>query len=110
MQRTPDRGKYVFLFTQTRHVEDFGFTLFTNQVDHFIDGQTAYQLTVLVDHRCRDQVIALKRLRSLVGVFIRVKTHRIAGHQIRNFLVGIIYQQALDRQHALENAFVVDHK
>ncbi|CAI8922737.1 hypothetical protein EMIT0P218_410014 [Pseudomonas sp. IT-P218] len=109
-QGLPDRRKNIFFFPQTRHVENFAFALFTNQVDHFIDGQTADQLAVLVDDGRRDQVVTLKRLGSIVGFFIRMETHRIAGHDFRNLLVRIIDQQALDRQHPLEHTVVVNHE
>ncbi|CAI8777271.1 hypothetical protein EMIT0215P_170069 [Pseudomonas serboccidentalis] len=109
-QGFPDRGEDVFFFAQTGHVEDFAFALLTNQVDHFVDGQTADQLAVLVDHRGRDQVVTFERLSSVIGVFVRVKTHRIAGHDFSNLFFRIVDQQTLDRQHALEHAVVIDHE
>ncbi|CAI8932239.1 AraC family transcriptional regulator [Pseudomonas marginalis] len=39
-----------------------------------------------------------------------MKAHGIAGHQVSNLFLRIVDQQALDRQHALENAFIVDHE
>ncbi len=109
-QGFPDRGKDIFFFTQTGHVEDFAFAFLTDQVDHFVNGQTANQLAVFVDHRRGDQVITFESLGRIISIFIRMETHRIVGHDFDHLLIGIIDQQSLDRQHPLECAIVVDHK
>ncbi|CAI8710304.1 AraC family transcriptional regulator [Pseudomonas sp. IT-194MI4] len=39
-----------------------------------------------------------------------MKTHRIAGHHFRDLFIRVVDQKALDRQHALEHAVVIDHE
>jgi len=108
--RLPDRGEDVFFFTQTGHVEDFAFAFLTDQVDHLVDGQTTDQLAALVHHRRGNQVVTLECLGGVVAVLVRVEGHRVGGHDFQHLLVRIVDQQALDRQHALEHAVVVDHE
>ena len=84
--------------------------LFTNRIDHFVNGQTADQAPLTIDHRRTDQVVALERLRRVVHFVQRIELEHFFAHHVTDQHIRLIDQQAVQTQTPEELIVVIDHK
>ena len=77
-------------------------------VHHRIDCHAADQLAFRIDHRRRDEVVALEGLGGLFGQVVGFELDEIGLHQRTDFDIDLIDQQNVERQHALEVFVAID--
>jgi len=105
----PQRGEQVFVFAQAGAPQCLQARLVPEHVHHGIDGQTADELAAIVDHRRRDEVVALKdsdrRLRIIGGA----KGHDLFAHQVRDQGDRLRHQQHRDGHDAAQDVPDINH-
>ena len=63
-----------------------------------------------IHHRSGYQVVTLKRERRITGLIQRLKPHDIGHHELADQRLGLMDQQAANRQAALQPILAIHHK
>ncbi len=84
--------------------------LLADEIHHRVHRQPSDQPSLVVDHRGRDQVVALEGAGGGAGLVERPEALGVRIHQIRHPFPRPVQQQRLQRQDALEPPPVVHHE
>ena len=79
-------------------------------VDHRVHRQPADQTLGRVDHRRRDEVVALEGARRVLGAIVRVELHAFRDHDLPHLALQVGDDQARERQRAFQHLVAVDHE
>ena len=105
----PDRVRQLFVAGHAAERLDVLFGLLLDHVDDVVEGEHADQALAVVDHRRRDQVVALEHARHLLLVVGGADPSAVRLHQIGDRHRPLGAQQPVERHRAEQLACLVDH-
>ena len=103
------RGEGVVLLVEARHAHQRVLGAVADDIDHIVDGDAADELVVRIDHRRRNPVALLEKLRHPLRRQRNRNRLDVGAHDIEHERGGVRHEQLAQRQDALKIILAVDH-